>query len=435
MTIRRKLCLVVYFVMLDFFKIDPYYGENATIEHLDFLENKFVHEFTVQSDTGEKKYPIKIFYNTLTIRIFRNEDTRKLTVYGSIHSFYNSIKSDGYSTGNYSDFTYNEFCEAATILQQELRLDLRMSSIQNLEFNITCEIDQDVNTVLNQHLLGWNYQDHTSNTTINYKSEYRQFKIGNKIIKIYDKGNSNNRGKKRLRFEVKNTKNIGLPKPLKTFDQLLLRDTWNILFSNLLTEFDKLNILDTFIPLPAFDEKQRDLFLTCSNIQTWTQYNKAKSHTDSERKAHQRRKKAFKKLLKDYSLLTIKHSIRDKICHKFTTLFDGANVTKTPISIVYNCDNLQDNEAKRYCKQTGLDITHQKKGSEFFTKTSIRKAHQDNRELFNEIERTYKPVKTCYSEIEYFNAIAKKIRDTYRNREESKRRKAEKYNGMKSLFD
>ena len=99
----------------------------------------------------------------------------------------------------------------------------------------------------------------------------------------------------------------------------------------------------------------------------------------------------------------------------------------------YNTPSLQEEVEEEVEEE--VDITHQKKGSEFFTKTSIRKAHQDNRELFNEIERTYKPVKTCYSEIEYFNAIAKKIRDTYRNREESKRRKAEKYNGMKSLFD
>ena len=164
--------------------------------------------------------------------------------------------------------------------------------------------------------------------------------------------------------------------------EVLINEWQNILLINFNTDFSALNP----------DEVQ--FIKQAQKIDFWRDLIANKS-----RNTFADNKRNYYKILKGKN--NLHHQIRIKIIDKCNQLLNCANSPqKTPINKeilkpkenvlnTINCEYAQNQTIKRYCKETHLDISIQKKGSIYLCNTGLLWYYENDIKTFTELQRKY----------------------------------------------
>lgn len=169
--------------MIDFFKAI------VLDSRLDTQYSKIEFENKVRVRTGEMKGYVEGKFNGLIIRVY---DNGFLLVTGSLHKFHNS----GYH--NASQFNLDQVKEALNSLADLLNTTLDQLILQNLEFGLNLEVSFQPKDAIDGFLC------HRGKIPdIRYNGNYKEFRLSEYSIKIYNKGYQYGLNESILRVELK----------------------------------------------------------------------------------------------------------------------------------------------------------------------------------------------------------------------------------------
>ena len=277
---------------------------------------------TVNSEDIEKEsskiniYPIKGQIGSMTY--FINENSAYLE--NSIHKYHNNLTME--KDINYNDFSYCNLTQTLDDLRNQIpEYDFLDTKITNLEFGFNIKIDRSVKDLIGKNILLHDFKPHYF---FNDKNRFvmKKFKIGNRMLKIYDKGRQNNLPYELLRIELKyNTKQLN-HKKIGIFNFFDLYDPYKnyLLFKDFLEVYEKLIIVDY-----RFEENLTENEI--ANLGNKLEYTYWKDRTDISDSAKYRNKKKFLKYLPDKNLNKNFVYLKNKILEKFNLLYkdcDGA---------------------------------------------------------------------------------------------------------------
>lgn len=362
-----------------------------------------------------------------------------LEITGSLHYYFNNGEH------NANDFYVTDAIIIVNELKQLFSLDLSQCYIVNLEFGINLYMPIDAKTFIN----GFLYSER--NRFINDNDLPYSLKAGSidssgkhnhyKTIKAYIKGMQFPKycDPNTFRFEIKSKqskyiKNLGV----KTLSDLLYLPTYQIFGNTLINEWNNILLID--LNIDPVKEKERKYW----NDMFWR-----KQLLDNNRNKFSYHKKNFKSLLEKKYPKNIYHSALEIIKQKIDAISTPTKTNQilkndadsTPIiktkndadSIIYingNCTN-----SNKQCPVTGLNISMQQKRSFLLSHTGLKYYFKNDRKTFEEVKLIYltsihrnKDHKTQIME------IAHNIRNTWKNRKESKRRYFEEHQNQLHLF-
>jgi hypothetical protein len=226
--------------MIDFIKLNV-----SDLNREELLRHPFL-QFTsrVNLTTGELLHNDWAEYYGLRFNIHRE----KIFLSGSLHKFHNCINGNG--KVNYSDFTLMQLEEVVQHLEEAFKIDPKQTRIVNLEFGVNIDTILSPGLLLENNLISYERtKTHSINNDYNGKGRYYQFSKRQYQLKIYDKGKQYNLLSKILRAEVKTTKSRVTTKwKIFTLQDLLCPHNLNKLKQQLLKQYDKLLILDSYVP-------------------------------------------------------------------------------------------------------------------------------------------------------------------------------------------
>lgn len=302
--------------MIDFIKLNISYLSKSKLLHnpnLEWIEH-------VNRNTGEISKRLDSKYENMNFTLKPSVHR----VHGSIHKLHRSLTT-GISQ-NFDDFTYADLKEIIEVLSERFNINPKKTKIENLEYGVNVNTIFAPKKIINENLIMWDYREPNSDLNFERTGKFKQWSRTQYHIKCYDKGLHYQLPKNILRFEKRVRKSAALKNSgivvlndLLNFDKLIhLRD-------DLLTQFDKLLILDAFDPLDRFTPLETDLFNKGVNPLTWYNF--------SNKTAKMRFKKKFAALTSNYELDKIKQGIRKDIFRKYDQLlcyqFTDYNVSTT----------------------------------------------------------------------------------------------------------
>lgn len=406
--------------MIDFIKINNLLIGSKIQNLLDF-------EIKVNQQTGEELTARKksAYLKNLVFTITPGE--RYAKVQGSIHKYSNNGER------NNDRFTFDKFLMVADELKEYISPD---DNINILEFGVNIHTPFDPSDFINNIISHLNKR---LNRTNNSGIDYSQVEYSNFVLKIYNKGlQQGPKGSNILRIEVKYLKMQRLfPDGLK-WAHLSKIETWEYLGEVLQKKFNEVICFDPSINLKQVPERDMEIINRGHNPIYWESL--SGPHVSRSRKQYQN-------LISKYGNMfnVLPELLRQEInkvvkCSHFSTP-EKLRIIRTHFTELVNCSpllygnnspcTLSASSGKVFCKVSGLDISCQKKGSEFLCISGIRKLYKEDPIQYKKlkIERLSErwqnePLETQFSEIchsirnEYFNpkhnsrnAILKQLRD------------------------
>src|SRR5690606_9233713 len=257
--------------MLDFirFRIEDKNAFEILIEEKELIElNSTINRFT-----GEiSDYPKKGKLHNLEITV-----TNKFAyIEGSIHKFFNY--QQGLKDRNFDDFDAVNCIRTINWICDYFQIDKEKTVITNLEIGFNILTEYNVNTVIKDNILMWDFDTHDER--IKYKSNgvSKEFGLNEYRLKIYAKGEESNLGVADLiRIELK----IIAARILNRIDIFSLYDinteTFERLFREFLRQFDKLLILDSINPPNGLELHHSVFFSEYTKFDRWNYNRKTKT--------------------------------------------------------------------------------------------------------------------------------------------------------------
>ena len=339
----------------------------------------------------------------------------RIEMTGSIHKFYNQ------GLHNYNDFGLNEVIEANSKLNK-LGIDLN-SFFSNLEIGVN--IETSFNPDRFSDSLIWHKGEPFTDQRSRSK-RYRECVHVQYIIKSYDKGKQNKLNRYILRFErkfivmevlnklgIRNLSDLQKPENFKKVGNLLLQTYDDILIGNLQADTSKLNPRDKI------------LFANGHNPAYWKSlipksedYKQGNTDPEYKRqyKRYEKKLNRFKELLTRTGADQLKKDVRELIVQKINQLSvlkkegeierhkqikkrgklsDTKNRKKGEnerllYRLNYPPTGNQKTEGKTIlCCVTGMNISHQRKGSQFLSEKTIRNIYFTHPATFESLCKTF----------------------------------------------
>jgi hypothetical protein len=272
---------------------------------------------------------------------------------GSLHKYANN------GVHNYDDFTPTQFFRVLVLLNQRFGIKPINMRILCLEhgFNITPPIDPDL---IIDHLLK-HKQKNVEILLSNDRAKYLQFKHGNYILKIYNKGKQYNCEHQILRIEVKQTnwheyRTIGI----NTLDDFIKHDKTTFV-NSLLTKWNEVLFYDPTI-------KGNTDFIQYRDVNYWNELRATVSPKTYCK--HVNRLRQLNATKGD----DLQNKISDLIKKKARAM-QGGNVLQL--------------SAKKYCLLTGIEIRNQRENSFLLSHGGLKYIRQHYYNQFKALERRF----------------------------------------------
>jgi hypothetical protein len=247
------------------------------------------------------------------IKITQNQ----ASVEGSLHKFFNL--TEDYGEQNFNDFSYCDFKYILERLPNIFPANNKETKVTNLEFGINIDIDLNPAELIDNYILMYDFKAPNKNEKFYGKGDFLEFKMTDYSIKVYNKSKPYSlKNRNILRVELK----IVRSRYLKThFGIYTLEDLdhkrFKLLFEKLLEHFDKLLIVDTLSLNNPERLDEMILFQNGISSTNWKKLTNSKSN-----KVKNRFKNDFNNILKVYSLLKTKESLRGLLRDKFNELMN-----------------------------------------------------------------------------------------------------------------
>jgi hypothetical protein len=315
-----------------------------------FLNNKNLVFTPHIKDSDEVDFHYLIDQN-IKLKVY---ESNKIFIDGSLHKYANN------GIHNYNDFTPLGFFRVLDTLKKRFGISPENMRILCLEFgyNITPPIDPDL--IIN-HLLKHINKD-VEILLSNDRAKYRQFKHGNYILKIYNKGKQYNCEDNILRLEVKQTnwheyRTIGI----NTLEDFINRDKTTFVDS-LVTKWNEILFYDPTI-------KDNPDFIKYRDVNYWTELRATVSG-----KTYNKHAKRLK-VLNATKGENIQQKVSDLIREKAQTM-QGGNV-------------LQLSTKKKFCLLTGIELNNQREDSFLLSHSGLKYIRENHPAQFQNLERRF----------------------------------------------
>lgn len=392
--------------MIDFIKIEclrvtPEFIQNTDLEFLTLTNCR----------TGEVHEKREATKEGLTFTILNSNVGLK----GSLHNYFNK------GLHNYNDFGYCDLIEVLKRLENiyQIRPDTQINSI---EIGVNILVQKNPNLYLNSFVF------HKGQPFTMESKKFKTFRNCTHqrfIIKVYDKGKQFKLGKNihLLRFEIHISRMEHLkPFGINTLNDLKNLSKFKLLGNELLKIFDEITICDLDCKPGKLSQRDNDLFLNGQNTNFWSNLlpdsndYPLKGNKDPEyrrkRKEYDRKLKRFNELLLIIGANKLKVELRKLIEMKINELTKIKRGKLTTFETEITEGN------KKFCRITGIDITHQKKGSHFVSEKTVKQLFKNDFATFSELEKLYKGKKE--TGIKRFYFIAHNIRNKESNKNRGK---------------
>ncbi len=321
--------------------------------------------------------------DNFNIELNTNTLNNQTTLYlkGSIHKYYTNGT-------NYNDFDLCSLKKALFDLFNKLDIDIQNTQIHSFEFGVNINTNISVYELIN-NIVNYKgklpiYRDF-NNTGQIIKFEFTQYilKIYNKGMQGYNKGYFKTNEDTLLRFEIHIDKMQYIQK--KGISIYNLNDLLNPLYINqlgslLINTFNELIIYDSTIDLNTYKPKDKEFLIKCENSKYWTGI--YKGHVPKE---YKRTKDKFRNLINS----NIQNEISKLIENKWQQL--AKNVPLLPSVVNANLSDcypyIVSNKSiiVKKCPITGIEISHQKKESNFLSEQSINEIQKTDIELYKSL--------------------------------------------------
>lgn len=237
------------------------------------------------------------------------------TIFGSIHKYKNLLEDNG--NQNYDDFNFCQIQETIGGLIKKFNIE-RDTKLTNLEFGFNIAVSKDPQIIIDNNVLMNNFKAPNRNEKFNGKGDYKEFKLTDYRIKIYNKSKPFKLGYNVLRVELKIVKKRLLNSlGIQCLEDLLDKEVLKNLFKLFVERFQGLNIIDYFEQekVPEKDLNKLNRYMSPTY---WIRIKSEKSP-----KQISGLKADFNNLLNKYKLLEMKNEIREKLNSKFIELLDS----------------------------------------------------------------------------------------------------------------
>lgn len=323
--------------MIDGFKCDvSYLDEN-------FLLQEYHSRATVDLKTGETFYPIKV---EISPAVFIDIRKKSKQMRGSFHKHYEYLTKK--KSKNDTQFCYDNMITSIKDLENKTRLNTTTTRIQRLEAGFNISTTFNPSEMMKNCIIVQSGKEPEVSTERDYKGIFKQYKTGEKEIKIYDKGAERNTGGNLMRIELRYTKNRSLPSGICTLQDICNPFTWGKLKDDVIKEVDKFFILDDVSRIDNIKSKcDRDALIKASSSKYWQSLSTSnKDLTRQERSALTSKAKRFKdrasELRGKYNMGTKQDEINQKIRDIFPDLLRPQRVTFSPVDKEGFCHINQD---------------------------------------------------------------------------------------------
>ena len=400
------------------------------------------------------EYRGQIFIYTKKEIEFENEEKRiieNVKQKGSFHTYYNN------GLHNYNDFYFSDLKNIISDLCCKFNINPETTDLNNLEFGVNIYIPISPEEFFNYVL---NYKETPFYPFTIKDAKGICCKRSKFYIKMYDKGNHYNVPGNLLRFEIHvSTMQFFLDHKvkIKTIADLLNITELCKLKPILRGIFDDILFYDYSIDESKLSEKERLILSHGTNKENWEKLHpKSKNFENGnknpdynkQRKKYYRDLDRFKKLINDYStstlqkdisfliekkcseLLTIENKKRDK-CSDISEQQKTIEKGQPYISNIVNICPINNEQENRICPVTELDISMQKPGSKFLSKTGLKYYFQNEKEIYNQLSKRLsqkwinEPLETQFTEIahsvrnEFYNIKNNTLKSIYKVNENS----------------
>jgi len=358
---------------------------------------------------------------------------------GSIHKYFNR----GFH--NYNDFGLNELIIALNNLKFTFDIDPQRTNLNGLEIGVNIELNQNPGILLNSLIL------HNGQPFTDQKDKTKRFRECSHVqyfIKAYDKGKQYKLKRHILRFEIKFIKmEIFNKQGIKTLSDLTKSANFEFLGRLLLQTFDKILIGNLQADTSKLNNRDKLTFANGHNSTYWEQlipnsenYKQGNTAPEYKRqyKRYEKKLKRFKELLTVTGAEQQKREIRELIVQKIIQLSvlkkrgkidrpeqikkggkltDTKNPKRGEIDRLLYSVNLpptgnQKTEGKTtLCCVTGMNISHQRKGSQFVSEKTIRNIYFTHPATFESLLKTFGTRKKRTSKEKQCYFIAHNIRN------------------------
>lgn len=387
----------------------------------------------------------------LRIFIYKNGE---INLEGSLHKFFNK------GLHNHNDFT---ICNLIQVIN-ELRtigIDPNRTKIKHLEYAVNL-IDLPFSTpkIIDNLMIhtGKGAPQKFKHKSLNTPSDFITIEPrDNFTLKIYDKAKQYGLKVNNFRFEVKQTKGSVLKKiGLNFLSDLLDPKILESLGSLLLKRWDEVLLDDWTIRENELSIKEKINLKDYTNHKYWIKLHK--ETREKNRNKYSQTIKRYKKLVQDHSK-NVHHRIRSEIAKKWCKITSkedvSINIEKVQDHHYIVCDhapnpsqntrisNLQnleenkstigplnrelkimeitkekpkkENQERKYCKVTGIEITNQRKGSFLLRESTLRQiCCVSDPLIYSFINWNYGPLNGYLMDKEKeFRVISKNVRNRY----------------------
>lgn len=372
--------------MLDFLKLRIY--NRSLIERLN--SNSKLVWFKDIETLGHDK----VFINTTVLKTYKGVLFCFYADYVEVlfkpHYYYNN------DLHNANDFTVTECIDTLESVQSELGISFRDCLIYNIEFGVNI-----ISPIPIKNLITW-LKYHGRNPFINHKgllySKVSTSAKANgtyntyKIIKAYAKGLQfpQYADANLFRFEVKSNRKAYINKlGIKTYADLLKRDSYHVLREIVLKEFESVLILDRVEPMDM-SIKQYEAYKQYLDADLWYTF-----LNDYSRNVFSTHKKKFESLVRAGGQST-KSLLRDLINSKLEYLTKCADLT--PLRESKKCAHLTVYKGQirtpkplsnTNCIVTGLSIDMQKVDSNLLSHTGLYHYREYDVEVFETLRQRF----------------------------------------------
>ena len=262
--------------------------------------------------TGEiRPYPLK--GKKLNLEVAINEKTASLT--GSFHKYYNLENDLGLQ--NYNDFNFSQIKLTTEQIIETFKI-AKSTSITNLELGFNILINENPQKYIDNYLLMYDLKAPNRNEKFLGKGDFKEFRMTDYYMKIYNKSKPYKLDYNILRVEIKIIRKRLLELlGVYTLEDILDREILKNIFQLLMQKFEGLTIIDEFseIKIPL-DELER--LKNYMNDNFWIRIKEKKTP-----KQVYSFKKDFRMLQKKYDLNKTKDDIRQKLHLKFNELISS----------------------------------------------------------------------------------------------------------------
>jgi hypothetical protein len=368
------------------------------------LEGNILFDFfnKVNTTTGELGTYINAPFRGLEFKIYNatnKTNYRRITVEGSLHKYWNN------GAHNFNDFGINQLLDVLQDLKNKFNIEPINCILRALEIGVNLKPPYKTKTILKQCLLHkterlkWIYTNDEGN--------YIQARHQRHIIKLYDKKTHyKNKGfdieNEILRFEIKYMKMKYLnDKGIFSLQSLINYGLENFK-TELLNEWQNLLIFDKAIIGKTKYKYQYTSLDFWENLS----YDKFKYHRNNLNKIQDKEPNNIKNQI----AILIKNKVEflNIKTPQINPLHIGLKTGVYPLEI--------NNQNRRFCSVTGLNISMQKKESILLSHTGLRYYYKTDKKIYAEVKNKY--LSKLWQNADYelqIKEIAHNIRNTANN--------------------